>query len=117
MNRKSRSRIIALIDTNTEEKLEVTVSYQAGGMSMWDYKNHARGYYLSVGPIKIETSSPYTTKSFTLGSGLKTLIQEANRFGQKALDKAVNASAEILPDLITAVCKKHGLTVIEKKGE
>jgi hypothetical protein len=109
-----RSKRIALLDTTSKEKLEVTVSYDVGGMSMWDYKEYPRGYWLTVTPVEINdyaVERGYTTTSFTLGSGIKTLITKATRFGAKAMARAADAAAEKLPELVAAVCQKQGLTL------
>ena len=106
-----RTKRIALLDTTSKEKLEVTVSYDEGGMSMWDYKEYPRGYYLSIQPVEIKVERGYTTTSFWSGFGLRCLITKATRFGAKALARAADAAAEKVPELVAAVCQKHGLTL------
>ena len=108
-----RSKRIALLDTTSKEKLEVTVSYDVGGMSMWDYKEYPRGYYLSVKAVEIDTSRGYTCTSFMLGSGLRSFITEATRFGAKAMAKAADIAGREgkIAMLVKAVCQKQGLTL------
>ena len=67
--------------------LKVAVSYNKGGMNMWTYKDEARGYYLSVTPIKRESQDGYCTETTTLFSGYKCFIHGATRFSSKVLQE------------------------------
>lgn len=64
----------------------VRLYYAMGGMNFWNYKVEPRGYFLSVTPEEQEDTGVFICRRFTLGSGIKTLVQEASRFSQKTLD-------------------------------
>jgi hypothetical protein len=62
--------------------LNVEMNYQLGGMSYWDYKNHPRGFWLSVTPRDESDNGSY---GWIIAEGGKTLIEASARYNEKKL--------------------------------
>lgn len=94
--------------------LEVELYFNAGGMNYFTYREERRGYYLSVSPYKASHEGHLQSKMYSGFSGLKTLVQEVSRFGQKKFDALV-VEDELLNGLVETVLAKNGLTIQQEK--
>ena len=65
--------------------IKLTVNFNTGGLSYYDYKEYPRGFYLSVSPVKREVGVHATTEISTLGTGLGVFLEGAPRFNAKRL--------------------------------
>lgn len=79
--------------------LEVNVYYDKGGMNYFNGRAEARGFYLSVTPVKKERGCV----SMVLGSGYKKLISIVNRYSEKQHDIAIEKSRDSVQELINAL--------------
>jgi len=73
-----------------EKKPYITISvfYSKGGVCFGTYKQKPRGYYLSVGPIKIEDiGDGMQVRSFMAFSGYNHLLEETGRLSRKRLEE------------------------------
>ena len=81
------SRLLEKLETGKENTfVEVELYYTKGG---WNYFNGGftnRGYYVKVKVVTYNNGGYFTSKEFSLFSGYKRLLQETNRFSQKAFD-------------------------------
>ena len=94
--------------------LKVDMSYDLGGMNMYNYRQEARGYYLTVFPVEREVcSSGVTMESFTAYTGIKMLLKEVKRKSAKAEQEAERMVDQNLPMLVNAVLQKNGLELEE----
>lgn len=112
-----RRRVIKSIPISGNSEvntLEVELYYSAGGMNYFNYKNEARGYYLSASPYKILHEGRFVTKTYGAFSGSKILIQESSRFGKKKFDTLVIDNATV-NNLVNEVLTRNNLTVTESK--
>lgn len=71
--------------------LRVTKTYQQGGYNYFHGGHSARGYYVSVTPMKIENGM----QSYVLGSGIKKCLLEADRFNRNKLNNIEPTEIEI----------------------
>ena len=71
------------------EFLRTEVYYSEGGANYFSGSSNARGYYVSVKPIKIESGCV----SFMLFSGCKKLVLESKRFSAKTLEAVAQKMA------------------------
>lgn len=69
--------------------LKAEVYYNLGGTNVFTYKNEARGYYMSISPVKREDRGGYVMESYTAFTGLKQLVVPVQRKSQKKLAEAV----------------------------
>lgn len=109
----SRRRLIEkleVIDNSEVNQIEVELYYSAGGMNYFNYKHEERGYYLSVSPYKFSVDGHFQSKQYSAFSGIKSLILEATRFGQKKLDNMIVDESK-KQELIEYVCNKNGLKI------
>lgn len=104
----NRRKTLCVLPTTGDKKIEVEVVYSTGGYSYYDYKNHPRGYWLHVRPIEF-TDSGFVT--FVFGDGRKFFVSEANRFGAKAFDRAVEKARGMVDDAVEKICHMNGLTL------
>lgn len=112
-SRKSRARILKTIAVAGGEANEISVEvhYNTGGMNYFSYKEEARGYYLSVSPYKVSGGF----KVYSAFSGVKTLIETANRFGQKKLD-TIEVDEATIDHFVELVLEKNGLHLVDDKA-
>lgn len=75
--------------------IEISVSYDAGGINYFTYKTDPRGYTLAVQPVRVTDS----TVSFTIGqsAGRRFYIERAPRYNAKRLQELARL---ITPELI-----------------
>lgn len=79
--------------------IQVELYYSLGGMNYFSGKSEPRGYYLSITPVNIKQEDGYAMVGYTMFSGIKFLIEEATRKGQKKfqeLDKRVRPKMELI---------------------
>jgi hypothetical protein len=91
---------------NDDNYLKIHVYYHLGGMNYFTYKQEARGYYLSVTPVKLEQGNGYTTEVYSAFSGIKTLLLETKRKSDKAMQTAEQLAINELPKLKSYVLSK-----------
>ncbi len=96
----------------TKTTLDVEVYYSLGGANFFTGGTDTRGYFLSVSPIARHGEG---WKSFLSFSGVKVLLQPANRFSQKVLEQvaATALQSEVYPRLVAYVCEKGKYTLVE----
>ena len=75
---------VANPDLQTVTHIEVSVSYTKGGSNYWSGGQDRRGYYMIVKPIRIQGNM----MGFTLGAGLKRLIEQVERLNKKRFELA-----------------------------
>jgi hypothetical protein len=96
----------------THIKLEVY--YTLGGHNCFTGREEARGYYLSVVPVKRWEQSPgVTLEQFVAFTGTKMLVKPCNRKSAKAELEAERNAQTNRVFLIDYVCKKGGLKLEE----
>ena len=71
-------------------KVRIEVYYNVGGANYFTGRSEARGYYISIQPLKVGKN--FT--SFTGFTGVKELVEEANRFSQKKLESIAESISE-----------------------
>lgn len=107
--------------TSTITHIEIDASYDKGGVAIFSGRNKPRGYYLSVGPIKVEDRGTGEIVSFILFSGAPAVFLEgAKRLDRKRevaireriFQEAENKQGKVW-ELVQQVCTKHNLTVKE----
>ena len=89
-----RERIVSIEERGTRvahgetirSVIAVSIYYSKGGVNFATYKREPRGYYLSVNPEERSKSGGCNVVSFMMFGGVKSLVKEAARFSQKALD-------------------------------
>ena len=81
------------IKTNQEKQfLKCELYYSLGGMNYFTGRAEARGYYVSVSPVKRETRDyGVTTESYAAFSGWKKCVVQCARKGKKAEAEALAA--------------------------
>ena len=98
--------------------LEVKTYYSLGGYNCFTYERKARGYYVSVTPVrKWVTASGVGMVEFTAFTGYSKFIQEATRLSKKTLAKIDNNLIENTREIIERVLEEQGLTLAETPEE
>ena len=94
--------------------LEISVFYQKAGMNYASYKREPGGIYVSVTPVKIADGMV----SFILFSGIKRLLETAERLNRKrlsAVGERVEADVKMQIgstwELVQHVCMERGITI------
>jgi hypothetical protein len=112
--------ILELAASNADDSvntIKVQVRYEMGGINYFTYRPSARGFYVSVMPVKIEHRDGFTSESFTAFSGTKSLLMEANRFSDKKLNEAAEQghpdNNAIVRAMIAKVISENGLTLTQ----
>ena len=93
--------------------LKVELTYNLGGFNVFTCKQEARGYYLSVCPVKRERDEYGVMESFVAFSGTKLLVKEVKRKSQKAEQEAYKLAAGYTDELVNYILAKHGLELEE----
>ena len=70
--------------------LKAQIYYSLGGFNCFTYKNEARGYYMSITPVKRSSDSYGTMESYTAFSGLKQCVLPVQRKSQKKMNEAIS---------------------------
>lgn len=81
-------------DSEGKRVIRISVNYDIGGANYFTGTNSARGYYLSVQPIKIHDRDGYKYESMIGFTGVGKCIQESSRFSQKVLEKLAGSCEE-----------------------
>jgi len=91
--------------------LEVTVTYNIGGMNYFQGVSEKRGYYLSVTPVEITKSADGRTQSrrYTAFSGTKILLNEVKRQSNKEFERAKVLAEQEKEKLIKHVMQKNNI--------
>ena len=89
--------------------LKIRLYYSLGGMNYFNYKQEARGFYLSVSPVKREGH----LESYVAFSGTKYCVHPCNRFSKKAAEQAAEEAKTVEKDLINFVLKENALELEE----
>ena len=71
--------------------LKVSLYYSTGGINYFTSRNEARGYYLSVSPVRIEKRDYGNTIATSLMSGVKDLVLEVTRQSDKQMEIATGS--------------------------
>lgn len=87
--------------------LEVTFTYDIGGMNYFTYKETPRGYYLIVSPVVKDRGMV----SFEAFSGIKKLLVGCKRASKSAEAKAQAMVDEVEKELIKYLDNKYGIVL------
>ena len=99
---------------NKEQVLEISVSYNEGGMNYFSGNSNVRGYYLHVSPISESIEGTVKIRSFTMFSGIKMLLKEVRRFNQREFE-TLTPTQEQINKLVNHVLEKENLHLKEKE--
>ena len=94
------------IDNPTHLKL--SLYYSTGGINYFTSRNEARGYYLSVSPVRIEKRDYGDTIATSLMSGVKDLVLEVSRQSDKQLEIATTIACERGKALLDWCVREYG---------
>ncbi len=91
--------------------LEVSITYNIGGMNYFQGICEKRGYYLSVTPvdIAITENGRVLAKSYAAFSGTKILLNEVKRKSEKEFAKARVLAEQEKEKLIKHVMQKNNI--------
>ena len=107
-----RSITIAALPTTDGGEIELRLSFTAGGPNYATFGTTPRGYFLHCQPQKVEVKNGFRCVSFGMFSGIKKLIEGADRFGQKRLEAlAAGITASDYAPLVAPVCAHARLTL------
>ena len=112
---KEYTEFIPVVNNEDVNNIKVRVFYSLGGINYFTYGHDARGYYLSVFPVKREDHGSYTSESTRLGSGYKVLLKEVKRKSEKAENEAINMAktGSIIQPIIERLVAELGLELGE----
>ena len=108
-----RETMIPVSGNKNFTHVRLTLYYSLGGMNMWTYKNDPRGYYMSVSPVRKVDCGTYAMIECAPSDGFKSLIKPVVRRSKKADAEAINASNNVLDELLNAIFSRHSLTRME----
>ena len=99
-----------------KQTFEIRIYYNLGGINYFTNRNEARGYYLSITPVKINKSNykgnEISCVKFTGCSGIKDLLLEVKRKSKKAETLAISkATDKRINELITYVINKENIAI------
>jgi hypothetical protein len=78
--------------------IKVELYYTKGGISFATNKQVRRGIFISITPVTLEkTQSGFTSESFMLFSGTRSLLCELKRFSEKALHDVAEKIDDLIP--------------------
>lgn len=93
--------------------IDVEVSYTKGGVNYLSGGSTPRGYYLNVTPV---TRKGDGMVSYTLFSGLRILLLQANRYSDKQHTQAVALGKQQAPALIQRVLEQERTKFAERSA-
>lgn len=94
--------------------VQLQVYYTTGGQNYFSGGTIQRGYYLSATPIEMrEYGNGPTMVRCVLGTGVKTLLLEANRYTDKQMGIACTLGASMSPEAITWCRREYGIVCDE----
>ena len=94
------------IDSPTHLKL--SLYYSTGGINYFTSKSEARGYYLSVSPVRIEKHDYGNTIATSLMSGVKDLVLEVSRQSDKQMEITTTIACERGKALLDWCVREYG---------
>jgi len=100
---KKHEKYIETKDFPGNTHLQVSVYYDKGGMNYLNGCLEARGFYISVTPVKKDGF----TISVTLFSGIKQLIFTVSRYSEKQHNLAIEQSEDLEQKLINTLKAKQ----------
>lgn len=109
-----KENVIAEIPLKDGQTLELSVSYSKGGMNYFSGNAERRGYYLHAAPMRIKKEDGYTTRSFTMMSGMKAFLLEVKRQSPKAAKQALELSKGVARRVALAVLEKGKLEAVNE---
>ena len=112
---KEYTEFIPVVNNEDVNNIKVRVFYSLGGINYFTCGYDARGYYLSVTPVKREARGSYTSESAVLWSGYKKLLKEVKRKSAKAEEEAINMAktGSITKLIIDKLVAELGLELVE----
>lgn len=97
--------------------VQLQVYYTTGGQNYFSGGTIRRGYYLSATPTEMrERGNGVTVVGCVLGTGVKTLLLEVNRYTDKQMGIACTLGASMAPELIMWCRREYGI-VCEETAE
>ena len=103
MANKTQDRVERLYKVNNNTNathLKAQIYYALGGSNMFTYENEARGYYVSVCPVKREERDGFTMESFIAFTGLKQCVLPVQRKSAKKMSEAITYFEEHINEFI-----------------
>lgn len=94
--------------------LDVSAYYSLGGLSMYSYRNEARGYYISVTPVKHISRGAYMVTESYPTDGIKKCFIECTRQSAKKEQAALNAKRSDYQDLVDYVLNRTGVELADE---
>lgn len=105
-------------DPQTVTHVEVSVLYSKGGSNYWTGGQDRRGYYTIVTPVRISGNM----KGFTIGAGLKQLIEQVERLNKKRFEQVKSQVEEEIRtrqgaswDLVQKVCEQAKVEIAHEQ--
>lgn len=89
--------------------LKVSLYYSTGGINYFTSRNEARGYYLSVSPVRIEKRDYGNTIATSLMSGVKDLVLEVTRQSDKQMEIATSIACDRVKALLDWCDREYGM--------
>ena len=112
-------RILKMHDVTSDHSeathVKVQLYYSKGGMNYFTGKAEARGYYVSVSPVKIEVRDGWRSETTSAFSGIKECVREVSRFNQKQFDELV-PDPDVVEKLLRYVLRKNAITIKEEEA-
>ncbi len=107
-----RIDVVELETTTPNKVVRVWVSYQAGGMSYFDYKEKPRGYGATFAVIE---KGPNGMESSLLGQSVGLFLEKATRFSQKKLTEWAEKVQEHpkYQETLNTCCSRCNVTIKE----
>ena len=88
--------------------LVLSLHYSAGGINFVTSRNEARGYCLSVSPVRISRHDYGNTIATSLMSGVKDLVLEVSRQSDKQMEIATTIACEKAKALLDWCVREYG---------
>lgn len=104
--------------TDPNKVIEISVYYLKGGASPFGESSKRRGYYISATPVELMPFEGRTLRSYTLFSGICSLLEESKRFSAKRYehwvyhgDRAADLRHDEIMHMVNQVLAESGLTL------
>lgn len=104
--RDNRQKLIQELQTKDGRIIVLKVWYEQGGMNYFSGGRNSRGYYLSCRIVTRVKHEGYTTEQFSMFSGIKKLLQTAERYSANTLMALEPTQADI-DALVSHVLKEE----------
>lgn len=89
--------------------IQLALSYNLGGVNLFNGKQEPRGYYLIASPIEKTVIDGTTMFSGGFGFGVKRLLLEVSRQSDKQCRNALNRVSVVAPQLLDWCRQQYGL--------